>query len=151
MLQKPFITNELSKIAGYKISIQKSVAFLYTNNKLSKRYLPEENKNTNSGTSLVVQWLRIRPPVQGTRVWALVWEEAACRGATKPMHHNYWACALGPASHNYWSPRTWSPCSATREATAMRSPRTSMKSSPCSPQLEKARTQQWRPNAVKNK
>ena len=24
------------------------------------------------------------------------------RGATKPMPHNYWACALEPVSHNYW-------------------------------------------------
>ena len=23
--------------------------------------------------------------------------------ATKPVHHNYWACSLEPASHNYWS------------------------------------------------
>ena len=28
--------NKFSKVAGYKISIQKSVTFLYTNNKLSK-------------------------------------------------------------------------------------------------------------------
>ena len=26
-----------------------------------------------------------------------------CRGATKPLHHSYWACALDPASHNYWA------------------------------------------------
>ena len=25
------------------------------------------------------------------------------RGATKPMRHNYWACALEPVSHNYWA------------------------------------------------
>ena len=42
-------------------------------------------------TSLVVQWLRIRLPMQGTRVRALVREDPTCRGATKPMHHNYWA------------------------------------------------------------
>ena len=29
--------NEFSKVAGYKINIQKSVVFLYTNNKLSER------------------------------------------------------------------------------------------------------------------
>ena len=29
--------NELSKIAGYKINVQKSVALLYTNNELSER------------------------------------------------------------------------------------------------------------------
>ena len=42
--------------------------------------------------------------MQGTRVRALVWEDPACHGATKPMRHNYWACALEPVSHNYWSP-----------------------------------------------
>ena len=39
--------------------------------------------------------------MQGTRVWALVWEDPTFRRATKPVHHNYWACALEPASHNY--------------------------------------------------
>ena len=45
----------------------------------------------NWGTSLMAQWLRILLPMQGTRVWALLWEDPACRGATKPMCHNYWA------------------------------------------------------------
>ena len=85
-----------------------------------------------TGNSLVVQWLRIHLPMPGTRVRALVQEDPTCRGATKPMRHNY------------WSPRTWSPCSATREATAMRSPCTATKSSPRSPQLEEAHTQQWK-------
>ena len=39
--------------------------------------------------SLVAQWLRIRLPMQGTRVQALVWEDSPCRGANKPMSHNY--------------------------------------------------------------
>ena len=39
--------------------------------------------------SLVVQWLRIRLPMQGTWVRALVWEDPTCRGATKPVRHNY--------------------------------------------------------------
>ena len=47
-------------------------------------------------TSLVAQWLRIRLPMQGTWVWALVWEDPTCHGATKPMHHNCWACTLEP-------------------------------------------------------
>ena len=47
--------------------------------------------------------------------------------------------------------RVWSLCSATREATMMKSLRTTTKSSPRSPQLEKARLQQRRPNAAKNK
>ena len=59
------------------------------------------------GTSLVVQWLRIRLPVQRTRVWSLVREEPTCRGAAKPVRHSYWACALEPASHNYWARVLW--------------------------------------------
>ncbi|KAJ8785461.1 hypothetical protein J1605_007058 [Eschrichtius robustus] len=39
--------------------------------------------------SLVVQWLRIRLPAQGTQVRALVWEDPTCHGATKPVQHNY--------------------------------------------------------------
>ena len=60
-------------------------------------------KSVSSGASLVAQWLRICLPMQGTRVRALVWEEPTCRGATKPVCHNYWACALEPASHNSWA------------------------------------------------
>ena len=53
--------------------------------------------------SLVVQWLRIRLPMQATRVWSLVWEEPTCRGETKPVRHNYGACTLEIPSHNYWA------------------------------------------------
>ena len=113
--------------------------------------LIERVENIPSGASLVVQWLRIHLPMQGTRVWSLVQEDPTCCGATKPVHHNYWVCALEHASHNYWSLCAQSLCSTTREATAMRSPHTARKSSPHSPQLEKARMQQWRPNTAKNK
>ena len=41
------------------------------------------------GTSLEAQWLRIRLPMQETRVRALVREDPTCCGATKPMRHNY--------------------------------------------------------------
>ncbi|KAJ8786149.1 hypothetical protein J1605_006505 [Eschrichtius robustus] len=40
-------------------------------------------------TSLVAQWLRIRLPMQGTWVRALVREDPTCRGATKPVRQNY--------------------------------------------------------------
>ena len=117
----------------------------------------------------MVQWLRIRLPMQGTWVWVLVQEDPTCRGATKPVCHNYWACALQPVSHNYWahalqllkpacsrarmlqllkSVRLES-CSATRGDTAMRNLRTTTNSSPRSPQLEKAHAQQQRPSAAK--
>ena len=48
-----------------------------------------EIKREGSGASLVAQRLRIRLPMQGTRVRALVWEDPTCRGATKPVCHNY--------------------------------------------------------------
>ena len=41
--------------------------------------------------------------MQETQVQALVQEDPICRGATKPVRHNYWAYALEPASHNYWA------------------------------------------------
>ena len=46
-------------------------------------------KKSTNGASLVEQWFRICLPVQGTRVRALVQEDATCRGATKPVRHNY--------------------------------------------------------------
>ena len=52
-------------------------------------------------TSLVVQWLRICLPTQGTRVQALVHEDPTCCGAAKPTCHNYWDCVLEPVHHNY--------------------------------------------------
>ena len=39
--------------------------------------------------SLVVHWLRICLLMQGTRVQVLVWEDPTCRGATRPVSHNY--------------------------------------------------------------
>ena len=61
--------------------------------------------------SLVAQWLRIHLPMQGTQVQALGQEGPTCHGETKPVRHNYWACALEPANHNYLSP-----CATTTEA-----------------------------------
>ena len=115
------------------------------------------------GTSLVVQWLRIHLPVQGTRVQSLIREDPTCCGATKPVCHNYRACALEPASHNYWvrvpqllKPvrsracvlQLLSPCAATTEA---RVPRACALQQEKPPQLEKAHAQQQRPNTAKKK
>ena len=54
---------------------------------------PIKSLSGGGGASLVAQWLRICLPMQGTQVQALVQEDPTCCGATKPMHHNYWACA----------------------------------------------------------
>ena len=47
------------------------------------------NAEINVGASLAAQWLRIRLPMRGTQVRALVREDPTCLRATKPMHHSY--------------------------------------------------------------
>ena len=64
-------------------------------------------KTFHPGASLVVQWLRICLPMQGTRVRALVWENPTYRGATRPVSHNYWACASGACAPQRERPRWW--------------------------------------------
>ena len=105
------------------------------------------NLDKRSWASLVAQWLRIRLPMQGTRVGALFQEDPTCHRAIKPVRHNYWDCALEPVSHNYWSlrsrgraPQLLSPRATTTEARAPRAR---------APQQEKplqweARAPQWR-------
>ena len=51
--------------------------------------LSQRSKRLVFGTSLVAQWLRIHLPMWGIRVQALVWEDPTCRGATKPVCHDY--------------------------------------------------------------
>ena len=87
-------------------------------------------------TSLVVQQIRIHLPVQRTQVWSLVREASLCLEASKLVHHECWAGAS---------------CSATREAAAVRSLCTAMRSSPCSLQLEKAWVQQRRSSEARKK
>ena len=70
-------------------------------NNLYKRLLPISILFMR--TFLVAQWLRVCLPMQGTWVRTLVWEDTTCRGVTKPVRHNYWACALEPLSHNFWA------------------------------------------------
>ena len=53
------------------------------------RFLQDSSQINNVGASLVAQWLRVRLPMQGTRVRALVWEDPTCRGAASPVSHNY--------------------------------------------------------------
>ena len=54
------------------------------------------------------QWLtgkESRLPMQETWVWLLIREDPACHGATKPMGHNFWACALERGSCKCWATR----------------------------------------------
>ena len=86
--------------------------------------------------------------MQGTRVRALVWEDPTCHRATKPMRHNYWDCALEPASHNYWArvPQLLKPVCL--EPVLHNKP---LQWEARTLQLEKAHTQQRKPNVAKRK
>ena len=48
------------------------------------------------GTSLVVQWLRVRLPMQDTRVQCLVGKIPHIVRHLSPCNHNYWANTLEP-------------------------------------------------------
>ena len=87
---------------------------------------------------LVVQWLRICLPIQGTQIPSLVREDSTCCVATKPMRQNCQACALEPVNH-YWT-------HVPREACASQ-----LESSPHLQQLEEAHVGQQRPNARRKK
>ena len=56
--------------------------------------------NNTKKTSLVVQWLRICLPMQGTQFRSLVWKQPTCHWAKKAMCHNYWVQALEPVLCN---------------------------------------------------
>ena len=77
----PF-TMATKRIKYLGINLPKAVKDLYSEN---YKTLMKEIKD---GASLVVQWLRVCLPMQGTRVRALVWEDPTCRGATGPVSHN---------------------------------------------------------------
>ena len=110
------------------------------------------------GTSLVMQWSRIYLPSRGhgfdpwfRKIPHATEQLSLCAPTAKPTCPR--ACALQLLSPRAATTEARAPRARAlqREATVMRSPRTTMKSSPCSPQLEKARVQQRRPNAAKNK
>ena len=83
---------------------------LFRNRNKYQKNQVNELKELISGTSLVIQWLRICLPIQGAWVQSWVREDSTCCGATRPM------CP------NYWTAETHTPlslCSATREATTV--------------------------------
>ena len=88
--------------------------------------------------SLVAQWLRIHLPMQGTRVWALVREDPTCRGATKPVSHNYWACASGAHALQQEKPLQWE-THALQQIKINKFKKKTNKNSLCSPIQERCR------------
>ena len=63
--------------------------FLHSGRACTYHSFPFSEPSRISVASLVAQWLRIRLPMQGTRVRALVQEDPTSRGATGPVSHNY--------------------------------------------------------------
>ena len=62
------------------------------------------------------------PPANAGDMGQIPNQDPTCHVATKPVRHNYWACALEPENCNYWSLCAESPRSTTTEANTMRSP-----------------------------
>ena len=56
------LLNEFSKVAGYKINTQKSLAFLYTNNEKSEREIKESISFTNATNR--IKYLGIKLPME---------------------------------------------------------------------------------------
>ena len=73
--------NKVYKVAGYKINIQKFVAFLYTKNKLSEREMKEKIPFTTTskrrkylGINLLIPWSR-KQHHTSILVWKIPWAE----------------------------------------------------------------------------
>ena len=84
-IQHPFMIKTLQKVGieGTYLNIIKTIYDKPTANIILN------GQKLKAWASLVAQWLRIRLPMQGTRVRALVWEDPTCRGAAGPVSHNY--------------------------------------------------------------
>ena len=80
---RKLLSNEYSKVAGYKINTQKSLAFLYTNNEKTEREIKETSPFTTTmkrikylGINLPkAQRLKCLPPMWETRVQSLGQED----------------------------------------------------------------------------
>ena len=112
----------------------------------------------SSRASLVAQWLRIRLPMRGTQVQALVQKDPTCHGAAGPVRHNYWTCTLEPTSHNCWAhvpqllgPTCLEPVLHNGRGHCDVRPTHHREQWPPLAATRESRTQQWRTNAAKNK
>ena len=89
--------------------------------------------------------------MQETWVQSLIWDDLTCHRLAEPMCHNYWACALELRSHDFWARVPSRPCSATREAISMRSPRTTTREQPLLSATVEKPTKPQRPSTTKKK
>ena len=87
--------------------------------------------------------VRNLPATAGSQLRSLVQDDPTGHGATRPVHRNYWACALKLVSHSYWARRPRA-CAPQQQKPGHRD-----QEQPRSLQLGKACTQQWRPSRAK--
>ena len=78
------VFNEI--VAKNSLNLRKEIDFQVQE---AQRVIKQDESKETRRASLVAQWLRICLPMQGTQVRALVWEDPTCRGATRPVSHNY--------------------------------------------------------------
>ncbi|KAJ8784723.1 hypothetical protein J1605_008074 [Eschrichtius robustus] len=86
-------TNRYARLAAPSVNVTRRRGWSPAGPRVQVASTPGEAKQSLqkllARASLVVQWLRIHLPMQGTRVRALVREDPTCRAATKPVRHNY--------------------------------------------------------------
>ena len=109
---KPKTYNSLSHTHTQRESNPNITLKISSNHRRAKEEGTNENYKNNQKTFNKMEISRDfpggtvvkNPPANaGDMGSSLIQEDPTCCGATKPVHHNYWACALEPASHNYWA------------------------------------------------
>ena len=75
---------------------------------------------------MVVRWIRICRPVQGTAVLSLLWDDSTRCGAINPCQ-SYWARTLETTEHNHWAcvprmKRLWTALKSSRLAVIREGP-----------------------------
>ena len=74
---------------------------------LINNYWIKKKKESRGRTSLVVQWLIILLPVEGTWVQSLAWGYFTCYRAAQPVCHQQRGHALEPVNRNCWAWGPW--------------------------------------------
>ena len=78
---------------GVQLILEKTLKTGLTKHCRSLNNTPSSQSKSQTWTFWVVQWIRIHLPMQGTWVQSLVLEDSTCRGAPKPVSHDYWDSA----------------------------------------------------------
>ena len=113
--------------------------FSITNSSWNSRFLAVlKYQKTEVGASLVAQWLNLPANAGDT-------------GSSPGLGRSHVPRSSWAREPQLLSLRVWSLCSATGGAAIVKGPRTTMKSGPRLPQLEKALAQKRRPNTAKIK